>query len=272
MTLKNLEKILCSGSFLALTIITTVQAAASLLGGEIEVFSVLFCIGFWLIYSAAKKGTLAENRTGLSMVSGTVKAEFILIWVAVGIMAVCGVIVLIMSPLAGAAPEAFLQELTEELRDTDLNFYFHLTTPEGTQAFNLFDSATLSPAVITAFMALLGVVLLIIAAVFTLLNIFYFRNVHKLTKSACVSFESGVYNLAKLKTVKTWFLVMGIFGALSLADTLIGDNIFVTVASACDTAVYFMLFALAGQVQNAEADAGTEETDTLTPVPGAEEL
>lgn len=270
--LKNLEKTLCSRLFLAVCIVASARAGLSLMGGSVEVFSILFSIGFWLIFAAAKNSTLAESRTGLSMVSGTVKAELILIWVAVGILAVCGVIILIMSPLASNLSEAFMSELAEELRDTAPNLFFYITTPQGTQTFDLFDIKTLSPAVITAFMAIIGVVLLVIAAIFTLLNIFYYRNVHKLTKSVCVSFESGTYSLAKLKTAKTWFLVMGILDAVSFTSSLSSGKPFEIASGACSVALYFLYFVLAGQVQKAEADAGTEETDTLTPVPGAEEL
>lgn len=264
--LKKLEKTLCGGLFLAICIVASARAGFSLLGGSIEVFSVLFCIGFWLTFAAAKKGTLAESRTGISMVSGTVKAELILIWVAVGILAVCGVIVLIMSPVSAAFPEAFMSELAEELRDIDPSLYFYITTPNGTQTFDLFDADSLSPAVVTTLVAIIGIVLLVIAAVFTLLNIFYFRNVHKLTKSVCVSFESGTYSLAKLKTAKTWFLVMGILDAVSFPSSLSSGKPFEIAVSACSVALYFLYFALAGQVQNAEADAGTASDSDPQPI------
>lgn len=182
--------------FLAITILMTVSAGFSIVGGSFDVFKILYSIGFWLIYTSASNDTLM-NIKGIKFVNGVIQARRIVNWVAVGIIAVCGILCMFVFPLISVG-------LSDILRDSFLVGDVYV-----------FDSLDIADSAAVIVGIVVGVVLLISAVICALFNIFYINKTVDFVKSLYNSAETNVFGIVNARYVGIWFLVIGIVNALS---------------------------------------------------------
>ena len=118
------REIFTTTHFLAICILIAISALLGLIGGSIDVFSVLLAISFWMLYSNAKNG---KELSGFGLGIGTVKAMWIVGWVFAGIFAVVGLMLMFIPSSVVASAVDFSVDITgpesEELLDTILNFF-----------------------------------------------------------------------------------------------------------------------------------------------------
>ena len=254
MTFKKLEALAASPMFLAMTILMTCSAAARLFSGALEVFDILFAIGMWLIFAAAKQECLAEKQTGLKMVSGTVKATYIVMWVVTGIFGVVGLLLMFIGPVLAPYVELVFQS----------DFFSRYSD------FVYDDLIAYLPAAGIIFLVIFGAVFLLCAIAIALVNVFFYGNLHKFTKSVCVSCETGHFAIQKAKVVKTWCLVLAIISAISTLTSLF-DMGWSLLASGCSCAVGFLAYFLIGEfdaptnIPVTATEAGSSEPNVSLP-------
>lgn len=194
--------------FMVMCILATVSVLGSL-------YNVLFAIFMWLIFAKAKSNVCDTNS--MRCVSGTVFALTVIFWVAVGLVALSGVLCLAAGDAIG---EAF-RYAAEIGADLDIL--------EGIMGLT------------GSFVgAILCVVMLIYAGVFALINVFVLMPSHKLAKSMYQSAQNGVMMLERAKYTSIAMLVIGILNAV---NTLFGiDSITSLIFGLCGAAVWIIAF------------------------------
>ena len=213
---------------LTLAILVTVVAVLSALGGGIPLFQVLIAIGLWITYAAAKASDTRMSPTGLKMISGTLKAVKIILWVAVGLCAVSAVVILAS---ASSIPAISAYDL--------FNSPYFSVVPEE-YAYLIYN--LLSVVTVSAMFTVLGLIVLAIAVVLALFNVFFYRNAHKLAKSVSVSCETGLLRLAKHSTVKAWMIVFAVIQFLTGASGIVYSDGITVIQWLCTIALYVIGF------------------------------
>ena len=267
MTVKKIERALCSPLFLTIAILETVALVAGFFMNSFDIISILICIGIWIAYSAAKSGKLSEKQTGIKLISGSVKAEYIITWVCIGFIVVGAVINMAAGPrflhfLSGYVDRSTddIAEYFEGVVETDefdaFSSAFDSIAAEESELGN-FKLSELNGKAIAGFIddivrfideysniifAMIGVLMLTCAVASTLINIFYTGNLHKLTKSVCLSVENGDGEIKKTRTVKIWFLVLGILTALSALGSILIP--YVVIPAGCKSASLIVAYVL----------------------------
>ena len=158
---------------------------------SVNIFGILFTIFTWMAYASAKKGNI--NIKAIRGISGTILALSIVLWVAIGIFGVCGLLLI-------AAGDAVGDDLMSELVSTiniDAELIYNLGIRSIEEIFIFF-----------------GVLFLLVAGIFALFNILFIGKLHKFAKSIYTSAQTGYENVAKAKSVSTWLLVVGILSAI----------------------------------------------------------
>ncbi len=255
MTLKKLEEICAGPLFLALCILMSAGAGISLLY-SFNLFALLYAIALWLIYAAARKGELQIRQSGLKMISGTVKAKMIVLWVCMGILIAVALILIAISTQADAIMDAVWNSLTEAVGE----MYTELENLTGQSR------EALMPIMGTMLFAVMGVICLFAAGMILLINLFFFRNLHKFTKSVCNSFATGRCEVAKISTVRAWFLVIGIISALSCLSDGQNDLVFF-LGNGCICAAYVILFVLGTVLLEQQRQAQSQSILNPPPAP-----
>ena len=170
--------------FLVICILVSANAAFTLLCGASNLVGlvpgVLFTIFLWLTYVGAKKGEISGKY--MRYTSGTVFALYIVGWVCAGAFALLALISLV----SGGLLSSILSEF-----GGDLYYEFGALFSGGIGV-------------------LLAILFLVIGAAIAVLNYFGVLTLHKLAKSMYMSVESGVEQLEKVDSAKTWMLVFGI--------------------------------------------------------------
>ena len=216
-----LHNLVSSKLFLAVAILFTVASAVGLALGEgIPVFEILIAIALWIMFASNKKGNVMGYATPLKMISGTVFANTIVLWVVGGILAVSGLIV----ALSGSAALDIMDVMVEfgEFSMDELSLF----EAYGSLVFTVF-----------------GIVFIVAAVIVFLINIFIYKGMHKFTKSVLTTFQTGINQIEKLKFTKVVILIIGILAALSSLGSLLNFAVFVqeaSTAAAC-IIIYVML-------------------------------
>ncbi len=216
-----------SGLFLAICILMTIATAVGSFSitfnqGNIstsyglDLLSLLITIGLWITYGSAKKNDGPIKKGGLTLVSGTLKAMRIIYWVAAGIFAVCGALLIVA---AVAAPAAFydqlLSELNAELNNTE--FIAFLTEMTGQDFSNIeFDlGLIMNGSTLAIVFIAMGIFLLLVAVIFMIFNLTFYKRLHQFAKSVCACAENPDALPEYTSSVSTWLLVMGILSIFS---------------------------------------------------------
>lgn len=185
--------------FFAITILMTISAGAGLVSGGINVFCIIYTISFWLLYYSAKNDNVMSIM-GMKLFNGTLKAKNIVLWVVIGILAVCGVLCMFVFPILSGP----VSEIINNFVDLGDSVHFMPGYTDVTGNFSVI------------FGIIIGFVFLVLAVIFALVNIFYLNKALAFTKSLYNSGNSGVFGFANAKYVAIWILVMGIISAVSI--------------------------------------------------------
>ena len=207
--------------YLAVCILSSAAAMFNLYNKNFPLIGILITIFLWLIFANAKKGFADSDR--MRCVSGAIFAQYVLIWVAVGfLVAVGGVVCLVFANPAGR--NMLLSAL-----------YNYNGSYVGTLA-DLMSISLLLPAIIVV----------IIASVAAMINIFGIRSVHRFAKSLYESAASGNLAVIKRSAAQGWLMVFGIFSAIGAVCSAFGDGVSF-LASACYSAVCIIGSVLIGK-------------------------
>lgn len=185
--------------FMAVCILMSTALGLSILSSAVDqslslnVISLLFVIFLWMIFAGAQKNTV--NLTGMKGVSGTMKALCILLWIAVGFLALFGIIFFAVPSLLGGLFETALQHYEEEL-----------------SGLFVLGGSMVSVAI--------GFVFLFMAVILTLFNIFGYHSIHRMMKTMCTSVLNNYEQIDKLKAGKGWLMAFGVLNGLSALTVL----------------------------------------------------
>lgn len=214
-----------SGMFLAICIIMTILTAASSFSITIsesgfstnfgiDVISLLITIGLWITYSSAKSAESPLKKSGLTIVSGSIKAIRILIWVSTSMILVSGVIIAVAALLV---PDTFYDEFVETVR-MEFNpeeFREAMAALLGQDFIDTYlrdvDYAVVIPIVLVA----LGIILCFAMVIALIFNVTFYKRLHQFAKSMCRCAEDPDALPEHANTVAIWLLVLGILSIFS---------------------------------------------------------
>lgn len=219
--------------FLVITILVTVNAVFSLFSGSITingtklaffnlaaVFPVLFCIALWLCWAEGRKSGGDMSTTGLAMASGTAKAMWIVIWVAIGIMAVSAVLLIIGgSAIANYLPFEVIKGLPGDL-------YQEIPGLKDLDVFSVPGAYTIAKnyyeTVSNALFIFIGIAALVAIAVLIVFNIFFYRKLHRFIKSICEGVRLDRLDVVYAVPVKNWLIVIAVFNFIGAVGSVSG--------------------------------------------------
>jgi hypothetical protein len=208
LTVGQIRNMLASPLMLTLCVLVSVSALFGLLSGKINVFAVLYAIAFWIAYSAARSLDTELKPGGLKMNYYVCKAFMIVMWVAVGFVAL-GVVLASLGAMFGASIPAlhiFGKGIAYFPRTGSFYGLSHaLPFP--------FDAAAIS---VSLYLVLIASALLVACALMVVIQIFYFRSLCRFSRSLYFASLNGRGVLIKTKAVRQWSFVLGIISCLSI--------------------------------------------------------
>lgn len=211
----DLKLAFSSGLFLALCIIITLMVGGGLFTGvwrsagsiefiaNIDIIGLLITIGMWITYAGACDASRDSlNPTGLSIVSGCLKAMRIVLWVFIGIAFVVGLVVIAF----GAALE------TGAILDA-----FNWLNGHVEAAPEVMDVITrlVSEGFASLLAIMVGVVMVLTAVVMLIFNLTFYRSCHRLARSMAEYAKGRCDELDCARGLSVWLLVIGIIVGLS---------------------------------------------------------
>lgn len=208
-TLGQIRAMLASPLMLTLCVLSSACAFFGLISGRVNIFAILYAIAFWLAYASAR-GTETEMKTGgLKMTYYVSKALMIVMWVAVGLVAL-GAVLASLGAMFGASIPSFriFGSGFDFLPRFDGSFYglaYGIEFP--------FDAAMISASL---FFILLAFGLLVACVLMVIVQIFYIRSLCRFTRSLYSAALDGRGTLIKLKAARQWTFVLGILSCLSI--------------------------------------------------------
>ena len=187
--------------FLVVCILMTVSVGIGVLNTNFDVIKILYTVFLWLCYVNCR-GDIIESRY-IRNISGTVYASYVITNVAIGIIAVCGIIVGALMPVVAANIE-FMDTLKGEL-SAQLGSYADWIVP---------------------LIASSGILLIIVAVVACgigfVINFLGRRVIHRFIKAQYVALDCATENNADLGAAKGWLMAFGILSAVGALSS-IGD-------------------------------------------------
>lgn len=226
------EKFVAS-NFTVATVLLTVGAALGVISGTLPVIEILTVIALWMLISAAKGNKPLTGYTGgLTTARVAVQIQRIFSWIAVGALAVSGVLIAVLGVVAA------------ELIGTEEVF----ATPEFSYYLGLlggYDIADIGGALFV----IMGIVFVIMAVVTALFNVFMMGSFLKCARSFENSAKIGKLMIDKLESTRGWIIFIGVIECMSaigvIETVIIGDissSLFGFAANVC-TAVALFMFA-----------------------------
>ena len=221
--------------FLVITILMTVSAVVSLFTGvnfgdnsyEIvltAVIPVLFAVALWLIFAEFRTDKPLYKTTGLAIASGTVKAMFILIWIAVGIVAVVMVLMIVFgSLLVNYLPYPFIQDLPDIFNDLPGGLGVAYPVSGGIPAPSIpmpTNPGYNAQALSTGMILMICIGGLIVIALLIVVNLCFYRKLHRFTKSLCVSLKNDYLQVECVRPVKAWLIVIAVFSFIAAVNAI----------------------------------------------------
>lgn len=187
--------------FLVMCILISVSVAFAF-----NIFNLLLVIGMWIAFACVNNESTLLS--GAKLCAGTMKANYIVLWVVIGLGYLAGVLIILLTL---AAPVAFT------------NTYFIDSLLEIDGVGEAFESVILSGVAyeVVLFIMLLfcGIFTIIMATALIFVNIFFNRNVCKFANSIRDNIANGT-PIIKAKTVSIWLIVFSVFQGLSLLGLL----------------------------------------------------
>lgn len=212
-----------SGMFLAMCILVTIatifgSVSLSTTSGvsinyNFNVIYLLITIGMWMTYATACDPNAEPMKpTGFTMVSGCMKAQRILMWVAMGLLIFAGV-VLIAIGAAMMANAELAAELADAINVNISDELWELYGPQLGEMLEYFEELITNGFLALLFIGL-GVGVLLAAVIILILNLTFYRSCHRLAYSIAEYAKGKTTELVGARTVANWLIVMGIFSAV----------------------------------------------------------
>ena len=222
----DLKKIFSGPLFLTLCIMISVLTCIEFALLSVNVLMVLLTIGMWISYSKARDGE--KLGTGAVMVSGTLKAMKILLWVSTGIFFFAGIVTVLLSDLFVSNVEtlvdAYLPEIKSSLESIGIaDFEIESEIFELLESFDVMGLSSFDAISIVITVA--GIIFATVALIMVLMNVFYFRKLHLFAKSICEYEKGNTDEIIYANAVSNWLMV---FGVLSAVNAFLSFDMFIT--------------------------------------------
>ncbi len=179
---------------------------------NINILLLLGVIGLWVTYASAKGNASPFSSGGIKFISGTVFAARILIWVAVGLLAVLLVIFLVLADSA-----------------EDIMRWLYYDLPYGVGSL------------VRGGMLVYAIIILVAIAIMVVLNVTCYTYINNFTRSCYLSAESGRASFARVHATKCWLIALGVLSAIS-AIIAIWTNFVSFFSGAFMSAGYFAAY------------------------------
>ena len=206
-----------SGLFLALCILVSASTLIGCFLGSYSVIGVLFTVFLWMVFAARRSGRIDTAR--LRCISGTVLAQMIVALVLGGLLAVLAVLIMVISLAFGSGI------LVQSIHDV-LNYLY----PGAIGSFGW-----LTSGVISAYAAVIGIVLIVNAAAFITIAIIGWGKLHRFVRSVYRHELDPSVPYECASGARAWAIVFASFCGLGIA--------FTGFFGACSCAAY-IIFAL----------------------------
>ncbi len=242
---EKIKKLFSSNAFLTATIAYTVLAGASVVMGTIDVFTILFAIGMWLSYTAAKTEV---PISGMKFLSGTLKAYYIVSIVAAVCLLIAGVLCIAVGPHVMDLGSEF-DVLIENAEDSYSDLYMRI----GGEDFADFDdfnemrrwieknTGLTFSAFIGIVMIAIGVIFIISTVVVIIVNEFFVKKLRGQLKNTVDALKVNGAAELNLGGIRAWFIVLGVFASISAASVLLTFDLFLIAGEAAGAVAYFAL-------------------------------
>ena len=191
--------------FLTVCILVSASALIGLADGGLPVLSILATVFLWLIFAKSRKDVIHTEM--MRCVSGVVFADYVISYVAVGLLLVVGALLAAVIAIAAGSATMF-DEIVNGLGLMDAEYI------------------DLVEILLSASGAVVFLVCALFAAIGFVFNFFGTRKVHGFVKSLYKANQNDATAVLYVKEAKTWLLILGILGAvfsgLSLAGLVSG--------------------------------------------------
>lgn len=188
--------------FLVICILMSAGCLLSLTAGEIPLLNILITVFLWLTYAQARKNVVDVDQ--LRNVSGTVFAQYVITYVAAGIVLLVG---LAASAILNVFADGSLNGLLSDFMDLE-------------DALYMFSGAT---AMLTG--GILMVICVFVAVVLAVVNFFSLRYIHGFAKSVYRSVGAGVSEIKYANAASIWLFIIGACSGVSALSILSGNLI-----------------------------------------------
>lgn len=204
---QKILRVLKDPLFLAICILMSISCVLSLATGSLPLINILITVFLGLTYAQSRKEIADANH--LRFISGAVYANYVVNYVAAGLVVIVGLLFTVAFGLILGDPE---------FQETLLSTFTDVSADSLEQIISIIPSGII----------MVGFIL--IAAVLVVLNIFSLRYIHRFTKSIYQCIETGVLNLKYVTATKVWmFIIGGLYAIDCLSD--LSDGAFQSLLS-----------------------------------------
>lgn len=227
--------------FLPICILLSVAALINF--PSFNILTILIAIGTWILYAAVRSNKNPFSTCGIKMISGTVKAQFILLRVAVAFLLILAIILLAIALGIQSSIDPNADSLFDAFPD-------YITIDQETQnAVNQFISEFLPgmsiAQVFELFLFIAGIILAFAAIVLTVINLVFTRPLRAFLVSFGQNAPMGL-PIARANYVRICLMVFAILQFISSASSLLSlssDSITEIISGVC-TGVSMLLGSL----------------------------
>ena len=213
---KNIFDAIRDPLFLVICILTSVIVALSF-----DIIYLLLMIGMWMIFASTKNGS--SPLPGAKLCAGTLKALYIINWIAIPIMFVGGAIMFIFSPFVlGVLKSEFGQRLIG--RFVDLSDLYE-------ELYQLTDLGIAIESLEIIMIIGIGVSLMISAIATLLFNIFFHKKLFIFAESLRNSISMPDAPILYANAIKTWTFVFAIINGIGLLGALLTSTFLLSAAT-----------------------------------------
>ncbi len=229
-------------NFRLATVFYIIYAVASVLSGLVSdtfaagniVLHIFVLIALFKLNNLARNGApLIAFTSPLKTLRIILNVYRIILWVGVGIFAVCALLTILVGGIAGSE---FGQIFEESLNEA--NIY-------------LSDGAISSLGGITMF--IFGILFMILAVALALVNVFMFGSYYKSVRSAEWTAGTGNYNIESLSATYSWLIVTIVFSSISALSVLTDINlasVLELISTVFNIAFTALILKLIGKLKN----------------------
>ncbi len=222
--------------FLLLSILMTAHCGITLLSGSgFNIISILLTVFLWLVYSSAKNGTIDSAK--IKNISGTVYANYIVLFVASIIMIISSAMLLMSGGIMSASAGLITPQESEEILN-EMPYYY-------TSLLNIDTFSDMS-----IFFVIMAIAMGIVSIGMLLFTIFGIRRIHKFIKSVYQCLDAGYMSYENANGASGWLIFFGIvevISALSICAITFGKAPLTTIVSAAlSSALYGAALIVAG--------------------------